>query len=421
MTSPNYEVQILGAIKLNQNIIDDYALTDSIFLNSKHKQFFNIMNHIHNKGKKIDLATVYEEIKNTDLKISDYDSFEMYSDANVQFYIDQQKETWRLEKLSRLSYRINDMLKDTEALEIVQQIDKDITDLVDMNENDNVLIRECLIPALNQIEEAYKAGGKIRGISTGFNSIDTVTNGFQDENLIIIGARTGIGKTSISLKMAYNIAKRGDPVGYYSLEMSKIELTHRLMAMETNQNLSCLLSGKMRYSDFNSLTEISEVINKLPLYINDTPNLSLMKFKAKARQLKRRGVKIIFVDHITLFNIHEFKMPKNEAIGEVSRNIKNLARELKIPIVVLSQLKREAENKKPTLSDLRWSGDIEENADQIIFLHRKRDESNKEAELETEIIVAKNRNGANDIVKLIFEKKYTLYKECNDYYHEDNI
>jgi replicative DNA helicase len=258
------------------------------------------------------------------------------------------------------------------------------------------------------MESDYKTGG-ISGIQTGYYEIDRKIGGLQDGELILIGARASIGKTAIALNMAENIAREDIPVGFMSLEMSGTLLAERLLCDRASISLGKVKAGMFSESEFSRLNDAGETIYQYPLYIYDYSNASLFDLKLKARRMKRaKDIKVLFIDYISLITVAERK-PHWEKVGDISRELKSLARELQIPVVALTQVNRDAEGREPSLADIRYSGSLEQDADVVIFIHRDRDSS------EAKIRVAKNRQGPCGGMKLYFDAgKMRFYAESKE-------
>jgi replicative DNA helicase len=396
--SSGYDLEILGAICGQQELIDEYNLNQKYFTKGKYRKMFNLINKIHNTGATVDIMSISDLVGDHNLNVSDFSDLNNLYCHNAKYYIEHQQEILRLEYLRKLGLKINDYVRDKPAAEILDEIEKEITGLSLAGESNFVQISDCIYPALNKIEEYYNSGGAINGVPSGYKKLDRVTNGFQDGDLIIIGARASIGKTAIALNMATHAAKEDFPVGFFSCEMSKELLTQRIIASEARLNMSSIKSGKMKATDFANITTAAGVINESKIFIDDSPNIPFTKLKSQARVMKRKGIRIIFVDYLTLIGM-KGSMSKVEKIGAISKGLKGLARELNVPIAVLSQLNREAEGKRPTAANLRWSGEIEEDADLIMLLHRKRGEA------QTELIIDKHRNGSCETIDLHFAKE----------------
>ena len=247
---------------------------------------------------------------------------------------------------------------------------------------------------------------------SGFSDLDNLTSGFQNSEFIIIGARPSVGKTALALTMAANMSvQQRRPVGFFTLEMSAIALMQRLLASEARLDSNKIRSGLLRASDFHKITEAAGRIYDAPLFIEDSPNLKLLDLRALARRMKsNHDVGIIFIDYLTLITSEHLELARHEQIAEISRSLKALARELDLPVVALSQVRRETEGKLPNLADLRESGSIEQDADVVMFLHRERGTDENLNDVETDLIVAKQRNGPVGRVNLAFIPEYTKFE-----------
>ena len=262
------------------------------------------------------------------------------------------------------------------------------------------------------------------GLNSGFYDLDVLTQGFQKSELIIIAGRPSMGKTALGLNIALNIIKTSKlPVLIFSLEMSKEQIMYRILAMETNISPMKLRSGKLSQSDWVKLNKIIKIISNLPLFIDDTPGLSIQDIRSKVKTLifEQTQIGLIVIDYLQLMKNLKFKSENRvEEISQITRSLKNIAREFNIPIIALSQLSRNVENrvdKKPILADLRESGSIEQDADLVLMLYRnKYYNSIQESDLIpslTELIIAKQRNGPVGTVKLIFDEKQTKFFNLN--------
>lgn len=240
-----------------------------------------------------------------------------------------------------------------------------------------------------------------------------MTSGFQKSEFIVIGARPSVGKTALALCMAMHIAvKEKIPAAFFSLEMSDMQLMIRMISSEARIPSEKLRTGLLKMSDFQSIQDAAGHIYDSPLYIVDLPNMKLLDLRAMARQLKTQyDIQILFIDYISLISSENTYIPRHEQIAEVSRSLKSLARELNIPVVALSQVRRDAEGKKPNLADLRESGSIEQDADVVMFLHRERLSSKEAGDqgIDTELIVAKQRNGPIGDIELIFLPRFAQF------------
>jgi replicative DNA helicase len=258
------------------------------------------------------------------------------------------------------------------------------------------------------------------GLSSGFYELDSLTQGFQKSDLIIIAGRPSMGKTAFSLTMGLNIIKTSKlPILFFSLEMSKEQIMYRLLAMETNINQMRLRSGKLYRNDWIKLNKVIKIISKLPFFVDDTSDLSIQDIRSKIKTIifEQTQIGLIVIDYLQLMQNSKFKLENRvQELSQITRSLKNIAREFNVPIIALSQLSRNVENrvdKKPILSDLRESGSIEQDADLVLMLYRNK-YYNSKADLErnpdlTDLIIAKQRNGPTGAIKLKFDEKRTKF------------
>jgi len=275
-----------------------------------------------------------------------------------------------------------------------------------------VQLKDFLSESFSAIEKRYSQKLGFAGLPSGFPSLDKITGGFQESDLIVIAARPSLGKTSLAVNIAEQVAIQSKrSVAFFSLEMSKEQLVERMLCAQSKVDMQRLRTGYLREDDWTRLTEAYSILYEAPIYIDDSPELSLVGIRTKARRLKiEANIDLVIVDYLQLIRSEQKVENRVIEISNITRGLKALARELSIPVVVLSQLSRASEkreDKRPILSDLRESGSIEQDADVVIFLHRPED-SNKE---EIDIIVAKQRNGPTDSFRLLFLDEYTKFVE----------
>jgi replicative DNA helicase len=304
--------------------------------------------------------------------------------------------------------------------EIIEEAEKRIFDLAEENPTGHYKpAAEVIAKTIEAIEKLYHTRDSYTGVPCGIPDLDKMTSGFQKSEFIVIDARPSVGKTALALTMASNMAIRSRrPIGFFTLEMSDMALMQRLVAAEARINSEILRTGMLKPSDFNKLTEAAGRIYEAPLFIDDSPNIKLLDLRAQARRMRQQEkVEAIFVDYIGLVEPeNKYNIPRHEQVAETSRSLKSLARELDIPIICLSQVGRQSEGKAPTLADLRESGSIEQDADVVMFLHRDRGEREGTSDMnniETELIVAKQRNGPVGTVKVAFIPKYTKFESLS--------
>lgn len=296
---------------------------------------------------------------------------------------------------------------------ILEVSEQSIFTLADENTESQIYeIKPVIDEVVDNIKQSIDSSQNLTGIPSGIAKLDYITSGFQNAEMIIIGARPSIGKTAFALSMIQHIAiEKKIPCGLFSLEMSRQSIGQRLLSQMTH--ISC---NKIRTSvtkeEYKLIEEKLAQYNEAPLYIVDTPNIQLLELRSLARRLKlNNNIKILFIDYIGLIGTEDNKRPVYEIISEISKSLKALARELKIPIVALCQVARDAEGREPTLAQLRGSGSIEQDADVIMFLHRDRSNIDSENEgLEAKCIIAKQRNGATGTIDMLFFPKWTKFE-----------
>jgi replicative DNA helicase len=423
------EIATLGAILLDPDAISKVIplVRADDFYKTAHKKICQSIIELDSRSEAIDLITLTEELKKKgELEscggaayISRLTS-SVPTSANIEYYAKIVQENSLRRDLVKISSEIISQSHDEslEVREIIEEAEKKIFELTDKQFSGSYMIAKDIInQTISAIEKLYHNKENYTGIPTGFKELDELTSGFQDSEFIVIGARPSVGKTALALSMSANMAlDRKIPVGFFTLEMSSMALMQRLVSSEARLDSKKIRTGLLRPSDFHNLLQAAGRIYEAPLYIDDTPNLKLLDLRALARRMvAMEKVKIIFVDYITLITAESKDIPRHEQIAEISRSLKALARELKIPVVALSQVRRETEGKKPTLADIRESGSIEQDADVVIFLHRERKgEDNADVEgITTDIDIAKQRNGPVGTIKLVFIPKYTKFENMS--------
>lgn len=337
--------------------------------------------------------------------------------ANVEFYakiVLDQSIRRELIKISQ-DLKLNAFDETKESRSIIEEAEKLIFTLSDKNQTTKVYgMQEIINRTIKTIDEHYKNKSSFTGIPTGFGQLDTMTSGFQNSELIILGARPSIGKTAMALSMMEHIAiDQKIPCGFFSLEMSYEMIGQRLLSQTARIPGHKIKSGMLRQDDFVKLQNAAGRCFQAPLYIVDVPNMPLLDLKAMARRLVvNQGVKIIFIDYIGLISTDNPNAQVWEQVSEISKSLKALARELDIPIVALCQVARDAEGSEPTLAQLRGSGSIEQDADVVMFLHRDRNKTADQTDpvQDAKLIVAKQRNGPTGDIEILFLSGYTKFE-----------
>lgn len=323
------------------------------------------------------------------------------------------------EKIKRLSYNEND------AETILEEAERLVLEVgMKRNQQSYTAVRDIVYDAIERIEFLYQNRGNITGIPTHFYDLDRMLNGLQKSDLVIIAARPAMGKTSFCLNIAQNAAlKSGIPVAVFSLEMSKEQLVTRMLTSEAMVDQHRVRAGELTDEDWLRLTEVAGILAKAPIYIDDTPGLSIRELRARARRLKQeRNIGLVIIDYLQLLGGSRRVESRQQEISEISRSLKGLAKELDVPVLALSQLSRAVEarqDKKPIMSDLRESGSLEQDADIVMFIYREeyyKPETEKRSI--AEIIIAKQRNGPTGVVELGFLKEFTKFVNLTKKYTE---
>jgi replicative DNA helicase len=425
------EVATLGALLLDPEsiaVVIRYLRADD-FYKSAHKKIYQAILDLFSRGEAIDIITLTEELKTKEMLessggaayISELTS-EVPTSANVEYYAKIVQNLSIRRKLARISSGIiaSSFEESVDTRLIIENAEREIFKITETQATGSYYLAKEIIPkTIEAIERGYHTKESYTGIPSGFEELDELTSGFQNSEFVVIGARPSVGKTAFALSMATNMTiRQGRSVGFFTLEMSGMALIQRLLSSEARLSSAKLRSGLLRPADFHSITEAAGRIYEAKLYIEDSPNLKLLDLRALARRMKfQHNIEIIFIDYLTLISAENVELPRHEQIAEISRSLKALARELDIPVVALSQVKRETEGKKPTLADLRESGSIEQDADVVLFLHRERqidkraDETT--SEYVTDVIIAKQRNGPIGMLKLAFIPNYTRFESLS--------
>jgi replicative DNA helicase len=425
----------LGSMLFDANATDaaiQSHLQAGDFYSRAHQWIFKAILSLDNKGLRSDIQTVIQELRQNG-KLDEAGGVAYVSSlttvipssANIEYYVQYILDYSLRRALLRVAGEIGVASYDEtrESPVILEEIEQSIFDLRDNRQAFSYSkIDKVLSKTIEKIDEAYKTKKTVTGIPTGFDKLDEMTSGFQESDFIIIGARPSIGKTALALNMAAHIAfKHHKPTAFFSLEMSDVALTQRLISSEARVDGKSLRSGYLSSDDFRNIINVSGKINEAPFYIVDMPNMKLLDLRSQARKLRaQEKVEIIFIDYLGLIGHENNSLPRHEQISEISRSLKSLARELKIPVVVLCQLNREMERtgqgQPPTLANLRDSGSIEQDADLVLFLHKrykpKKEGEDDSASLEgypTELIIAKQRNGPVGFIELVLQSKFALF------------
>ena len=421
------EQAVLGAMLLSHDavIVAMEKLQSQDFYRDVHRIIFEAMEHLHRENKEIDVITLPDELKRMK-KLDDVGGLEYVlnlpnlvgSAANIEYYANIVAEKALARNListcTELTTEAYDGQKETEAL--LDDAERRILQLSDTkNRGDFASVGAVVEVTLDKITKLYENKAGLTGLPTGFRDLDRMTSGLQPSDLILVAARPSMGKTAFTLNIAQNVGVRQHKtVAFFSLEMSQEQLVQRLLCQIAHIDSQKLRTGQLNSDEeWTRLTDACDKLYESPIYIDDTPGISVAEMRSKARRLKsEHGLDLIIVDYMQLMKGRNAESRQQE-ISEISRSLKALARELKVPLIALSQLSRSVESrqdKRPMLSDLRESGALEQDADIVSFLYRE-DYYDKETENQhiTEVILAKHRNGPVGSVKLYFKNEFTLF------------
>ncbi|MEE3410983.1 MAG: replicative DNA helicase [Treponema sp.] len=420
------EQAVLGAMLLDWGSVSNVIsmLQSDRFYSYQNQVIYEAIVSLFSQNARGDVLTLINELTKTN-KLQEAGgaayiaalSDTVPTSANIEYYAQIVLDMAIRRDLIKMSEEVKSTSfdKSRDSRLILEEAEKKIFSLTERNERVEVHEAAKLIgETLTLIEDRYNRKEAFTGIPCGIGKLDTMTSGFQNEELIILGARPSIGKTAMALSMMQYISVvKQIPCGFFSLEMSYRMIGQRLLSQESRVPGQKLRTGMLSMSDFQKLQDAAGRIFKAPLYIVDQPNMLLLDLRALARRLVvERGVKIIFIDYIGLIQIENRNAPVYEAQSEVSKSLKALARELGIPIVALCQVARDAEGNEPNLAQLRGSGSIEQDADVVMFLHRERLKGEEPAQ-EAKLIVAKQRNGATGDVQLTYLPSYTKFENAS--------
>jgi len=422
------EQSVIGAIFLDpQSLItaSEILLADDFYHNA-HKQIFETMLRLSDQGKAIDVVTVTEELS-AKKEIEDVGGLSYLLElanavptaANVAHYAKIVEEKALLRRLIRVATKIveDGYTREDEVEALLGEAEKKMMEVANRkNAGDFKHVKDVLVETFDNIEKLQSQKGDVTGIPTGFRDLDHITAGFQRNDLIIVAARPSVGKTAFALNVAQSVAVQArENVAIFSLEMGAEQLVMRMLCAEGNIDAQVLRTGALTTEDWGKLTMAMGSLSNSGIFIDDTPGVRINEIRAKCRRLaQEHGLGMILIDYLQLIQ-GSGKAGENrqQEVSEISRSLKHLARELKVPVIALSQLSRGVEqrqDKRPMMSDLRESGSIEQDADIVAFLYRD-DYYDKESESKNmiEIIIAKQRNGPTGTVTLAFKKEFNKF------------
>ncbi|GGA45552.1 MULTISPECIES: replicative DNA helicase [Psychrobacillus] len=422
------EQSVIGAIFLEPQALITAAeiVMPEDFYRVAHQKIFQTMLRLSDQGKAIDVITVTEELS-AKKELEDVGGISYISEiansvptaANIGHYAKIVEEKSILRRLIRVATTIveDGFTREDEVEALLSEAERKMMEVANRkNAGDFKHIKDVLVETYDNIEKLHSQKGEVTGIPTGFRDLDRITAGFQRNDLIIVAARPSVGKTAFALNVAQNVATKTDEnVAIFSLEMGAEQLVMRILCAEGNIDAQVLRTGTLTTEDWRKLTMAMGSLSNAGIYIDDTPGIRVNEIRAKCRRLKQEsGLGMILIDYLQLIQgSGGSQANRQQEVSEISRSLKGLARELKVPVIALSQLSRGVEqrqDKRPMMSDLRESGSIEQDADIVSFLYRE-DYYDKETENQNmiEIIIAKQRNGPTGTVTLAFVKEFNKF------------
>jgi replicative DNA helicase len=422
------EESVLGALLLSRDAIgavSEAGLEPGDFYKPAHQHIFDAVQALYSTGAPVDTVTVADELRRAGLldQVGGTEALHTLQNAtpaisNAAHYARIVQDTSVLRRLILVAGDIAEMAfgEPDDVTKAVDEAESKVFKVAEDRVTDSTqLLSESIKGVMDHLEETYARGDTITGTATGFHDLDEMLSGLQPSTLNIVGARPSMGKTSLGLGIATHVAQTtGRPVLVFSLEMGHNELTQRILASEARVDSTKMRNGRLTEADW---AKIGRAIGRLevPLYLDDNPRVTVMEIRAKARRMMSRqgGLALIVIDYLQLMSGGGSAENRQLEVSEISRNLKILARELKVPIVALSQLSRNLESradKRPMLSDLRESGSLEQDADVVMFLYRDEVYNSDSADKgSAEVIVAKHRSGPIGTKRLVFLGQYTRF------------
>ncbi|MHB9146903.1 MAG: replicative DNA helicase [Candidatus Amoebophilus sp.] len=434
------EQSILGALLLEKDALTDIIdiLKPSSFYEASHQQIYQAIIDLFNSSSPVDLRTVVDELRKKG-KLEEVGgayylaslTSRISSAANIEYHARSVIEYAIKRELIEVSSSIHKHAYEstTDVFMLLDHAEQCLFDVTDSNIRKNYTdIRNLMGEAFKELEARRHHKDGLTGIPSGFIALDRLTAGWQRSDLVIVAARPGMGKTAFMLSLLRNAAiDHGHAVAIFSLEMSSLQLVNRLIAAEAELESEKIKKGTLADHEWQQLTHKTAQLSKAPIFIDDTPSLSVFELRTKCRRLKaKHDIQLVVIDYLQLMTVDARKgfTNREQEIATISRSLKNLAKELNVPIIAPSQLSRAVEtrggDKRPMLSDLRESGAIEQDADMVLFLYRPEyygiteDELGNPTEGLAEVIIAKHRNGSLDSATLKFIGKYTKFTDLDD-------
>jgi replicative DNA helicase len=436
--SPEAEQGVLGCVLLSPNdcvgeCVEKFKAGSEVFYDLRHRTIFEALVEMYDQREAIDLITLQQRLKNKQ-RLDEVGGLAYLgslpdavpSAANLSYYLDIVMEKYVLRKMiqtcTEVVGRVYEHEGEVDAL--LDEVERDILRISETRvEGKTDKIKHLVNKAINTIEDYHQRQGMLTGAGTGFTDLDKMTSGLHGGEMIVVAARPSMGKTSLAMNIAEHAAlEEKIPVGVFSLEMTSESLVLRMLCSRARVNLRNVREGFLAERDFPKLTDAAGKLANAPLFIDDSSGLSILQLRAKARRMSQQyGIKLFIIDYLQLLHSTARRAEnRQQEIADISNGIKSLAKELDVPVIVLSQLNRELEkdkDRKPRLSDLRESGAIEQDADVVCLLYKPsredEDAAGEEADaMPVNLLIAKQRNGPTGDVHLTFLKQYTRFESA---------
>lgn len=421
---------ILGNLLISNEAIEIVIrnLNVEAFYFKQHQIIYKAIIQLYENKKRLDLTTLTTFLQDEGL-LSELDNLDILGElinqvpnlVNMEEYISLIQDKFLRRTLIKFGYQIinSGYISNLSLETILNELETELFNLTKKTERNQILSSAEILSNVFKELKDKSIKNSLPGLGSGFYDLDALTQGFQKSDLIILAARPSMGKTALCLNIATNVIKKNKrPVLFFSLEMSKEQLMYRLLATETNISNVRLRGGNIKQFEWETLTTIIKTFSRLPLFLDDTPNISILDIRSKIKKIifEHQQISLIIIDYLQLMensNLNK-NMNRVQELSQITRALKNIAREFNVPIIVLSQLSRNVEsrvNKRPILSDLRESGSIEQDADLVLMLYRDGYYNpNIEEPDVTELIISKHRNGPIGVTKLLFNSEYTKFE-----------
>jgi replicative DNA helicase len=407
--SPEDEVYLLGAILQHNEILDNHKIYRDLFFEESHRLILDAILEIRDRGSTADIISVSQQIPSLRGQIL---TLTNYLVSDVKGLVQRLRDCVQARGVAKAIREINEMQNDLKpASEVVEEATSRILRISEYRDISYRTLVAVAKDAINEIGARKECKEDYSGVPSGLEPLDRMTDGFQAGDYCILGARPSVGKTALALTLAMNAAQKGKRIGFMSLEMKDTALLKRMLAAKSNVSMQAIRTGALGPRALQDLISGASILSGMKIFFADVPNMSISDLLAESRILrKREKIDMLIIDYIGLIHASQGETPRWEVFSAVSQKLKSLARELNIPVLALSQLRREAEGKRPSLADLRESGSLEQDADLIMFIHRE--ENSNDQNQKVKLILAKARNGETGDIDINFDKsKMRFYCE----------